>query len=62
MISNTTLLHATVIDLIQEYALHQGSQDDESAAEQFKDERIADTIRTAYKEVTGNPFPIGDKD
>lgn len=50
-----------VIDFIQEHALHQGDQSDESAAEQFKDERIADAIRTSYQQVTGHQFPIKDK-
>lgn len=52
---------SVVIDFIQEHALHQGDQSDESVAEQFKDERIADAIRKSYQQVTGHQFPIKDK-
>ncbi|EIM82235.1 uncharacterized protein STEHIDRAFT_65129, partial [Stereum hirsutum FP-91666 SS1] len=50
-----------MIDFIQEHALHKGDQSDESAAEQFKDERIADAIRASYQQVTGHQLPIKDK-
>lgn len=39
----------------------EGKQDDESAAEQAKDEVISDTIRGKYKEFSGSDFPIADK-
>lgn len=39
----------------------QGPQNNESAAEQAKDEAISDTIRAQYKNMTGKDFPIADK-
>lgn len=39
----------------------QGPQNNESAAEQAKDEVISDMIRDKYKGVTGSDFPIADK-
>lgn len=33
------------IDEFQEHILHKGAQDDESALEQMKDDKIADAIR-----------------
>lgn len=50
------------IDLIQEHGFGQGKQHDESASEQFKDERIADAIRSGYKNVTGKEFFIKEKE
>lgn len=38
-----------------------GDQSNESAAEQMKDERISDGIRSAYKSATGSDIPIQDK-
>lgn len=38
-----------------------GPQNNESAAEQAKDEGISDSIRKGYKGTTGNDFPIADK-
>ncbi|KAF4124531.1 hypothetical protein GMORB2_5197 [Geosmithia morbida] len=49
------------IDMFQEKVMKSGAQDNESAAEQAKDEMIADAIRNKYKEATGNEFPIEDK-
>ncbi|TEB26059.1 hypothetical protein FA13DRAFT_1636544 [Coprinellus micaceus] len=45
------------VDLVQERVFKQGSQDNESAAEQAKDKVIADTIRSGYKTVSGKEFP-----
>ncbi|KAI0357727.1 hypothetical protein OH77DRAFT_1450242 [Trametes cingulata] len=49
------------IDWVQEHVLGQGQQNNESAAEQFKDEQISDFIRNQYKSVTGSDFPVKDK-
>lgn len=40
----------------------QGPQNNESAAEQAKDEVMSDMIRDKYKGMTGSDFPIADKD
>ena len=40
----------------------QGAQDNESAAEQAKDEQISDYIRGQYKTTTGCDVPIKDKE
>ncbi|KAK6540922.1 hypothetical protein TWF694_008306 [Orbilia ellipsospora] len=45
------------IDMFQDKILHQGPQDNESAAEQQKDNMIAGGIRDGYKKFTGNDFP-----
>lgn len=45
------------IDAFQEHILKQGPQNNESAAEQFKDKMIADQIRSQYKNVSGKDFP-----
>ncbi|KAK1539924.1 uncharacterized protein CCOS01_01238 [Colletotrichum costaricense] len=50
------------VDFVQEKVLGQGPQDNESAAEQAKDEQISDFIRGQYKNTTGKEFPIEDKD
>ncbi|KAF3909161.1 hypothetical protein ABW21_db0208830 [Orbilia brochopaga] len=50
------------IDMFQEKVLKQGPQDNESAAEQFKDEHISDFIRDNYKKQTGKDFPVADKE
>ncbi|KAI9903598.1 hypothetical protein N3K66_000127 [Trichothecium roseum] len=50
------------IDFVQEKFLGQGPQDNESAAEQAKDEAISDFVRGQYKSTTGSDFPIEDKD
>lgn len=50
------------IDFVQEKFLGQGPQDNESAAEQAKDEAISDFVRDQYKSTTGSDFPIQDKD
>ncbi|KAK3319089.1 hypothetical protein B0H66DRAFT_256728 [Apodospora peruviana] len=50
------------IDFVQEKVLKQGPQDNESAAEQAKDEQISDFIRDQYKKNLGNDFPIKDKE
>jgi hypothetical protein len=41
--------------------LGQGAQDNESAVEQAKDEKISDFIRGQYKSQTGKDIPIQDK-
>ena len=38
-------LPSTSVDLYQERVMGQGSQNNESAAEQFQDEQISDAIR-----------------
>ncbi|WYZ39061.1 hypothetical protein EsH8_III_000975 [Colletotrichum jinshuiense] len=50
------------VDMFQEKVLGQGPQDNESAAEQAKDEKISDFIRSQYKSTTGKDVPIEDKD
>ncbi|GJC83017.1 hypothetical protein ColTof4_02163 [Colletotrichum tofieldiae] len=50
------------VDFVQEKFLGQGPQDNESAAEQAKDEQISDFIRSQYKNTTGKEVPIEDKD
>ncbi|KAL0937816.1 uncharacterized protein CTRU02_207547 [Colletotrichum truncatum] len=50
------------VDMFQEKVLGQGPQNNESAAEQAKDEQISDFIRKQYKGTTGKDFPIEDKD
>jgi len=42
------------VDLFQQHILGQGSQSNESAIEQLKDEQIANAIRMAFKSTTGN--------
>ena len=49
------------IDYVEQHEFNEGSQDHESAAEQQKDRRIEQGIRTGYKGATGNDFPIKDK-
>ncbi|KAK1757208.1 hypothetical protein QBC47DRAFT_459833 [Echria macrotheca] len=49
------------VDWVQEHVFKQGPQNNESALEQAKDERISDTIREQYKKATGKNFPIADK-
>ncbi|KAJ4140368.1 hypothetical protein NW768_001728 [Fusarium equiseti] len=49
------------VDYVQENVLGQGSQSNESAVEQQKDEFISDSIRSQYKGYTGKEFPIADK-
>lgn len=51
----------TGVDYVQERFLGQGSQNNESAVEQAKDEAMSDTIRSQYKNATGKDFPIADK-
>ncbi|KAF3940898.1 hypothetical protein ABW19_dt0200745 [Dactylella cylindrospora] len=50
------------IDLVQEKVLGAGPQNNESAAEQAKDEAISDFIRDQYKKQTGKDFPVADKE
>lgn len=50
------------IDYVQEKYLGQGTQDNESAVEQAKDEQISDFIRGQFKGATGKEFPVADKD
>jgi hypothetical protein len=47
--------------MFQERVLGQGSQTNESAIEQAKDEQISDAIRSGYKSMTGKDVPIQDK-
>ncbi|KAF9257186.1 hypothetical protein L218DRAFT_949373 [Marasmius fiardii PR-910] len=49
------------VDWVQENVFKQGPQNNESAAEQMKDEAISDSIRNQYKNMTGKDFPIADK-
>lgn len=49
------------IDMFQEKVLGQGPQDNESAAEQHKDEMISDALRGQWKSTTGSELPIKDK-
>ncbi|KAH8669683.1 hypothetical protein BGZ60DRAFT_408049 [Tricladium varicosporioides] len=49
------------IDFVQEKFLGQGPQDNESALEQAKDEKISDFIRDKFKQTTGKDIPIKDK-
>ncbi|KAF0645705.1 hypothetical protein NXS19_005660 [Fusarium pseudograminearum] len=49
------------VDYVQENFLGAGSQNNESAVEQTKDEAISDAIRNQYKGATGSEFPIADK-
>ncbi|KAE8450065.1 hypothetical protein EG329_007205 [Mollisiaceae sp. DMI_Dod_QoI] len=50
------------IDFVQEKFMGQGSQDNESALEQAKDEQISDYIRKQYKGMTGSDIPVKDKE
>jgi len=45
------------VDLFQQHILGQGSQSDESAIEQLKDEQIAHAIRMSFNSVTGSELP-----
>ncbi len=47
---------------MQQNVLGQGAQDNESAIEQAKDEKISDYIRSTYKNTTGKEVPIKDKE
>ncbi|EPS38577.1 hypothetical protein H072_7672 [Dactylellina haptotyla CBS 200.50] len=49
------------VDMFQERVLGQGPQNNESAAEQAKDEMISDAIRDNYKKFAGKDVPIADK-
>ncbi|KAL0633465.1 hypothetical protein Q9L58_007635 [Maublancomyces gigas] len=49
------------VDFFQEKVLGQGPQNNESAFEQAKDEKISDFIRGQYKSTTGKDVPIADK-
>ena len=50
------------VDWVQENILKQGAQNNESAAEQAKDEQISDFIRDQYKQKTGKDVPVQDKE
>ncbi|KAF2033774.1 hypothetical protein EK21DRAFT_57728 [Setomelanomma holmii] len=50
------------VDFVQEKFLGAGTQDNESALEQAKDEQISDYIRSSYKSATGSDIPIKDKE
>ncbi|CCU74199.1 hypothetical protein BGHDH14_bgh01262 [Blumeria hordei DH14] len=49
------------VDMVQEKLLGQGKQDNESAFEQAKDEKISDFVRKEFKGLTGKEIPIKDK-
>ncbi|MCJ1279660.1 hypothetical protein MMC21_007484 [Puttea exsequens] len=49
------------VDMVQQYGMGAGKQDNESAVEQAKDEQISDAIRRQYKSNTGSDIPIEDK-
>jgi len=55
------MLSLKAVDFVQEHVFHQGPQNNESAAEQAKDEMISDQIRAQYKSFSGKDFPIADK-
>ncbi|KAM0378299.1 hypothetical protein ACHAO7_000972 [Fusarium culmorum] len=57
----SSLTYFTAVDYVQENFLGGGSQNNESAVEQAKDEAISDAIRDQYKGATGSEFPIADK-
>ncbi|KAI9652479.1 MAG: hypothetical protein M1831_006748 [Alyxoria varia] len=50
------------VDFVQEKFMGGDKQDNETAAEQAKDEAISDFIRDKYKSSTGSEVPIKDKD
>jgi hypothetical protein len=47
----------TAIDFFQEHVLRQGPQNNETALEQLKDKKIADSIKHTFKNVTGFDLP-----
>jgi len=49
------------VDFVQEKFMGAGPQDNESAFEQAKDEKISDMIREKFKSTTGMDIPIKDK-
>jgi hypothetical protein len=49
------------VDYVQEHFLGQGKQDNESAFEQAKDDKIADFVRGQYKSQTGKDIPGSEK-
>ena len=49
-------------DMFQEKVLGQGPQNNESAAEQAKDEFVTDTFRDGYKKATGKEFFVKDNE
>lgn len=49
------------VDLVQEHVLGQGPQDNESALEQAKDDKVAGFVRDQYKSRTGNDVPGSKK-
>lgn len=55
------LIGIAAIDWVQEHVLGQGKQDNEGAAEQFKDEQMSDFLRREYKSATGSDFFVKDK-
>jgi hypothetical protein len=42
--------------------MKQGSQNNESALEQAKDEQISDAVRRGFKMMTGREVPVSDKE
>ncbi|KAK3387389.1 hypothetical protein B0H63DRAFT_412574 [Podospora didyma] len=49
------------VDIVQERVFKQGAQNNETAQEQAKDEKISDGIRKGYKAVFKKDVPIQDK-
>ncbi|TKA21678.1 hypothetical protein B0A50_08767 [Salinomyces thailandicus] len=60
--ASQTRLNSKSVDAVQQYGLGQGSQSNESAVEQAKDEQISDYIRGQYKSVSGKDVPVEDKE
>lgn len=51
------LTFGIAIDFFQEHVLRQGPQDNETALEQLKDKKIADSIKHGFKRTTGFDLP-----
>ena len=49
------------IDFVQEHVLRQGPQDNESHFERWKDDRIANTIRSQYEKAIGHESSVKEK-
>jgi hypothetical protein len=44
--------------MFQEHVMKAGSQSDESAIEQAKDQQIKEALKSGYKKATGNDIPF----
>jgi hypothetical protein len=53
-----TLRFLQAIDMFQEHVLHAGSQSNESAIEQAKDQQIKEALKSGYKKATGKDTPF----